>query len=553
MGAAPSIPTPEIQEIATTTMTTFTPFYIKGYAGALVKMLRREANPVPNPYKLMTIVPPAAPIKTGVLVKQGGSRKSWKSRFFIVRNLADNYVVEYYVDEAASNVDKAVPRGRIHLCNMQVKRVKDAEDVVKYGAHCLKLKPSGRRRTWYIRCPDAAAQKQWKATFKYCAKQADAPLNKDECMRAAFELAYEETRSALGVWSWYRCDCTEEELLGQLIVDKCERDLMGEVYAKIPAGALYWKLRGAVEKALDTTVGVVVAAAWKVMAGTIEASKGTLKTTASAAIGDVITKQVEIQVAIKAGLMGAMAPALDKIGTTIAPVIEAMAKPMYKAYRLAVKTYVIEMTKVVTSEKMAESANDMYDSIRWYWGITWPSLERVRVLTRPGSSDQAKVKKMGIKIVISDVLQTFGDVSLWRIEECFEEHIRLQMTKAVFTCLEDIKASADTPKDVVMKRTATKLIHDAKIQAKADINMVLFDLIYKYVQKLVNPAMAAVLDPLAALVPGPLEPLLDVKDLAREVLEQTLKSAIDAMMEPAFSTEVDKLNKLVAKLSLPLE
>ena len=42
-------------------------------------------------------------------------------------------------------------------------------------------------------------------------------------------------------------------------------------------------------------------------------------------------------------------------------------------------------------------------------------------------------------------------------------------------------------------------------------------MIYHYVYKLVAPAMNAVLDPLAAMIPSPLEPLLDVKDMAREV------------------------------------
>jgi len=41
-----------------------------------------------------------------------------------------------------------------------------------------------------------------RALPQYAAKKADAPLNEDECMRAAFEAAYEQTRWELGVWSW---------------------------------------------------------------------------------------------------------------------------------------------------------------------------------------------------------------------------------------------------------------------------------------------------------------------------------------------------------------
>ena len=63
MGAAPSVPTEAITEIASKTMKVFTPFYIKGYAGALVKQLKREAAPAPNPFHLMNITPPSEPIK----------------------------------------------------------------------------------------------------------------------------------------------------------------------------------------------------------------------------------------------------------------------------------------------------------------------------------------------------------------------------------------------------------------------------------------------------------------------------------------------------------
>ena len=38
-----------------------------------------------------------------------------------------------------------------------------------------------------------------------------------------------------------------------------------------------------------------------------------------------------------------------------------------------------------------------------------------------------------------------------------------------------------TPKEAIMKRTTVKLIHDAKIQARKDINFILFNMIYQYV------------------------------------------------------------------------
>jgi hypothetical protein len=64
------------------------------------------------------------------------------------------------------------------------------------------------------------------------------------------------------------------------------------------------------------------------------------------ALGDVISKQVELQASIKGGLMGAITPALAPVGTTVRPVIEAMSKPIYKAYRVAIRIFMAEMQKV---------------------------------------------------------------------------------------------------------------------------------------------------------------------------------------------------------------
>ena len=41
------------------------------------------------------------PLKTGYLVKQGGVRKNWLRRFFVVR---PDFKIEYYEDEEVSSV-----------------------------------------------------------------------------------------------------------------------------------------------------------------------------------------------------------------------------------------------------------------------------------------------------------------------------------------------------------------------------------------------------------------------------------------------------------------
>lgn len=86
-------------------------------------------------------------------------------------------------------------------------------------------------------------------SLQYSARHAQPPLNKDQVLRFAFQRAYRITRWRLGVWGWYYVDRTEEEMLGQLVVDKCNEDCMGPVYEKIPGGRLESKIRHQVRPA----------------------------------------------------------------------------------------------------------------------------------------------------------------------------------------------------------------------------------------------------------------------------------------------------------------
>jgi hypothetical protein len=104
--------------------------------------------------------------------------------------------------------------------------------------------------------------------------------------------------------------------------------------------------------------------------------------------------------------------------------------------------------------------------------------------------------------------------------------------------------------DDVLNATTRKLIHDCDVQAREDINAILSGIVLKYVLKAVEPVMSAVLDPLASLVPAPLEALLDVKALGNEVVVGVVKGAVTTSMEPGCSTYLNRLHKLTTKLAV---
>lgn len=105
----------EAQRIIKSVLATFTTQYTKHYTLTLAEVKEREILEDLSPkYKLKereVLTEPSRPsdqstqeskedLKAGYLTKEGGLRKTWKKRWFIVRH---DYTVEYYSDEKVSN------------------------------------------------------------------------------------------------------------------------------------------------------------------------------------------------------------------------------------------------------------------------------------------------------------------------------------------------------------------------------------------------------------------------------------------------------------------
>jgi len=96
---------------------TFSLQYTKAYVLALVRMIKLEAQKEPEPLLLAPRPAREENFKCGYLVKEGGIRKNWKRRFFVVR---PNYTVDYFETEAEAQKPKGKKKGSINLCGYSV-------------------------------------------------------------------------------------------------------------------------------------------------------------------------------------------------------------------------------------------------------------------------------------------------------------------------------------------------------------------------------------------------------------------------------------------------
>jgi len=124
-----------------------------------------------DPQQLLEIPTPDWTIKSGFLMKEGGNYHSWKKRFFVAKNKAQDFVIEYYGSDKCLEKDL---KGTINCSGYRC-----AKDTSKkpFG---IKLTPwDDERRPWFIGCEDAKEQDEWLSVFENACWHAKPTGDKD--------------------------------------------------------------------------------------------------------------------------------------------------------------------------------------------------------------------------------------------------------------------------------------------------------------------------------------------------------------------------------------
>jgi len=197
------------------------------------------------------------------------------------------------------------------------------------------------------------------------------------------------TRWRLDVWSWFSYDCTEEEALGNLVVDLCEADCMQPVYDKIPGGRLESKVRAAVTSTLDKTVGLAVGAAWKGIVGAAEKGKDDIEDKARDCIGPVFDKQAELEQKVSKLIVGVIAPPLEDITRPImTPVCTVLMAPLAAAFKELCFSFYDKMSAII-ADGITEA--DLSKFVREIRCVSWAVVCRVVVVVvAPAVVDDAE-------------------------------------------------------------------------------------------------------------------------------------------------------------------
>jgi hypothetical protein len=196
-------------------------------------------------YDLFPAPLPNIPIKVGFLTKLGEHVRSWKTRYFVATNAADNFVIKYFDDSTCKTL-----KGKFNCCGYVVQSFND-EEVAMYGQHGIKLiHPDEGKRVWYIRADSVDQQSAWiqvsarlfthidcvfphylalkRQVFSNACQKSVVDPNRDPMFTIAFQRSYTATRAAYFLFGLIEYSSNETDMLVSLCKTVVSREILDE-------------------------------------------------------------------------------------------------------------------------------------------------------------------------------------------------------------------------------------------------------------------------------------------------------------------------------------
>jgi len=529
-------------ETAKKVVETFTVQYTKAYALAIVRICKEEVNAPKKPEWQLTKRPEwKEDYKAGYLTKQGAVNKNWKQRWFVVR---PNYNVEYYETEATVAKGPKAAKGKINLCGywvntdpndsvlIRLKRLAEKMGVdfgslpkpKEYPPLTFELNHS-RRRCYYITATTKEEFDDWVAQFRTCCWHARSYTLEDEAHIRAFPVAVRKTRWELGRWSWYNNHGSEEQVLAEMIADELDYEIMGRAYSKLQGP---WFIRNMVRtkmvKALDSAVLGIVKPAWAGMAKAVEALKPKIEPKIREAVEPIFKAEADIVEKLKDQVMSVIAPIQEeKVNPHLVKIVDIVRKPVQEAFAEAINLFDEKISKF--EPRPGAPLDKTFSDLDWFPRSYW-QMHSATIKT------EAMIEDLRTLQII------FSDIWPWGLCYHAQTALREVTDNAVYTWEQALLKHAEeggTPDREAMDKFKTQVIeqfrHDADIATKMFSAKVMKLIVLPPFEALLAPAAKHVIEPLANLVPEPLQEFIDInqdfEDLYNGIIDDAIESAVN--------------------------
>jgi len=530
----------EMEDLIKAILKTFTLEYTKSYALSLVSKLRDDSNaPPPEQWQLLERPPWDQDYKKGYMMKEGGIRKNWKKRYFVVR---PNYSIDYFETEAEFNKgEKAKKRGTIGLCGYRVVEDVNAGILNKLKQLAEKMnmdisqlpKPKEypqftielhheRRRCYFIQAENEEEYKLWLEQLKTCCWRAYGYTNEDPVHKAAFDEGVKKTRWELGRWGGWSWGGSEEQILSDLIGDQIDWAIMGRIYAKITGPwSVRYAVRNQVLKALDKAVNTAVKPAWAAMEKVVKALREKIEPVIKEMIDPIAKATNEIMDKIKGAVMNLIEPLLkEHVSPHLGKILDVIKSPMVDGYQATTTIFEEHISKWEVKGTSKDELMKSFSDLDWVprsWRM-WSATDKLSIMYDA---------LWALHSIFPDI---YPYTAIWD----GQDELRKRCDNAVYTWEQKLIVSAEKDAGDV-KASAEKLklevIEEFKQDSQKAVRIFYHTIIKKIVmppfEALVVPACKAVLEPLAEAIPEPMKQFLDImkmfEDLYNGIIDDSIK------------------------------
>lgn len=520
--------------------------YSKAYTQVVIKIAKEELTPKEDmlgPLKLKSAPPSEMKGKTGILVKRGDvSKSSWKSRFFVMQGEKGNYKVDYY----DGTDDKGKLKGSIYCAGLSAYEF-SADDIIEFGEPGIKLTPWGwGKRTWYMKCPDDKERKEWLSAFQTACWYAKSPRDQDRAIAEAFDITIKKLRWHYWLWSWYGDSGDEPQRLAEFITDLLERNVLNEVFYKLPDNAMKSMTVDGIRKAVGGSVKAACSSAWLSSSGAVRSVSATVQASVKDLLAPLIEKETKFKETIVEKVSSTVDPFLaDKGASLLKPVLDVLFKPVADAFSYAVQDFHSSMKAKIGEDKFNErdysSALDWTD---WEMAYSWwgPQHRAFVLVDRLYDTD------------LNTVATMCGNVSTYTIYYMVLDKLRMLMRRAVYTFRELAKGIPVAEQSSVLSHVVGLLVHDAYLVVKFVIFSILKAILQNPIAEFVIKPSVALVEPLQKVIdeipiPG-LNILFDLPDMLEEVVTSIQDKAVLAIVGGSLAAVKSKLDEAAATIGL---
>ncbi|KAJ8603496.1 hypothetical protein CTAYLR_005102 [Chrysophaeum taylorii] len=540
-----------MQDRITEILKVFSEQFVLCYKDALISKIKEEALEEASSYELLEAEAPSYDIKSGTLTKRGGFHHHWQHRFIVMKNEADNFRMFYY--EKEDQLHK--PRGWIDGCGYQVKEM-DAHDAKAKGAKgfAWMLEPhDDRQRVWFLAVDTEEERERWMSEMRTSCWKARSPRDPDDVIHDAFKAAYRNTRWYCHEWGWYSYTNSEPEMLGALVYRVIEREMLGDVYRKIPSGLLYHKIKTLVDKSVGSMVFTACQSAWTSGRTASAGSAEMIESAARQALTPLFAAEKDLKDKIVDKVMSVAEPVLEQVGNDVmAPIATQLLAPVVDVFSKAIVGFGRLMRPVVkaladerasgTWTKGAAGTDAKLHALclraRRDCDASWhgPMKDACDVLREFRHNDVARI--------IDSVVSSFN---LFRLTYAIESSIRKILHNAVYTF--EKRCESELPKEdgaepppardpvaAMRDDVAPKLAHDLETVINDSITEVFYWFIEDAVNHNIVTPVKELVKPIDDEIPEPVKALVVLQSLAEDVITDVVTNSISIITKGGLST-----------------